>query len=626
MHRAEHSLVVRRHGHCLTCIVLLTAALVLAAASGGCSVPQARGLIHVSPTGSPDGDGSDQQPVATIQRGIDLAQPGDVVKVAPGQYAGNIRLRSHVSVIGAGVDHTTVSAEQGDVVTANVANALFEGFTVDGMNMAKNGLTCDWEYVASTPNNLPLIVRKNVFKNMTGHGVYSQYARIVLESNRIAHTGGSGVHLFRADSTIVSNDISYVDIGVYLQDRRAELRHNRIDHTYRTGIQVHNMDHCILYRNDLSDMAGDGITCESNSAPSIVQNSIERSGRHGVYSTSRSAPVLRGNRITGHAECGVQVDGGKEAGPPVDLGRADDLGRNSIWNNGGHEVRNTSPTHVYAVGNWWGSTDREPRIQGQVDFADALLHQPTFREFDPADTSHTESGQAGAAEPDRHRPGKRRIVRLPDGKTTMDFVWIPSGMLRVGDGLVVDSARVVPVRGFWMGVHEVTREQFRAFVRQNPQKAIIGDLPQQYVNDNRVAAYPRHAVRWVDWRSARKFCEWSGTTLPTQIQWEYAAKGGKNLDYATSDGTVSVQHASYRDTARQTLQVRAFLPNPFGLFDMSGNVWEWCQDELPGGGRPIRGGAYNSPAYELRTSYQVVRPPGEPTDATGFRCVLTDVH
>ena len=92
-------------------------------------------------------------------------------------------------------------------------------------------------------------------------------------------------------------------------------------------------------------------------------------------------------------------------------------------------------------------------------------------------------------------------------------------------------------------------------------------------------------VNWVRWYGAKAFAEFYNVSLPTEAQWEYAARGGQMLDYPTDDGTLSLSKANYNgdtpgvyDPDGHSVAVGSYSANPFGLYDMGGNVWEWCED------------------------------------------------
>jgi formylglycine-generating enzyme required for sulfatase activity len=92
-------------------------------------------------------------------------------------------------------------------------------------------------------------------------------------------------------------------------------------------------------------------------------------------------------------------------------------------------------------------------------------------------------------------------------------------------------------------------------------------------------------VNWVKWYGAYAFVEYYDVSLPSEAQWEYAARGGQQLEYPTDDGTLSLSKANYNGDSPgvynpngHSVAVGSYPPNPYGLYDMGGNVWEWCQD------------------------------------------------
>ncbi|SVE46507.1 uncharacterized protein METZ01_LOCUS499361, partial [marine metagenome] len=92
-------------------------------------------------------------------------------------------------------------------------------------------------------------------------------------------------------------------------------------------------------------------------------------------------------------------------------------------------------------------------------------------------------------------------------------------------------------------------------------------------------------VNWVKWYGAYAFSKYYSVGLPTEAQWEYAARGGLQLEYPTDDGTLDMTKANYNgdnpgvyNPDGHSVDVGSYPANPYGLYDMGGNVWEWCQD------------------------------------------------
>jgi formylglycine-generating enzyme required for sulfatase activity len=234
------------------------------------------------------------------------------------------------------------------------------------------------------------------------------------------------------------------------------------------------------------------------------------------------------------------------------------------------------------------------------------------------------------------------------------MVLIPAGSFEMGDhfGEGNKDGRELPVHtveldAFYMDVYEVTVGQFREFVNQSGYN---------YNRWNDVAEYSsgdKYPMVYVSWNDATAYAKWAGKRLPTEAEWEYAARGGlvgkryfwgdekpdgsqcnfadKNTDYNWSDKTVD-------DGYKYTAPVGSFIANGYGLYDMAGNVYEWCQDWYgkdyysssptknplgPGSGsyRVLRGGSWRNTANDLRVAYRITYHPLYGTNAYGFRCV-----
>ena len=206
---------------------------------------------------------------------------------------------------------------------------------------------------------------------------------------------------------------------------------------------------------------------------------------------------------------------------------------------------------------------------------------------------------------------------------------------------------------FYIDVHEVTNAQYKNFLDANPQwrKDRIDTQYHDgdYLNDWNGSDYPSgkgdHPVAHVNWYAANAYAQWAGKRLPTEAEWEKAARGGlEGKEYPWGD-EITHDHANYsrtggKDRWRRTAPVGSFEPNGYGLYDMAGNVWEWCADWYgnypessvqnptgPGSGqyRVLRGGGWDDHALKPRAAN---RERELPTDADhlygGFRCVAQD--
>ena len=252
----------------------------------------------------------------------------------------------------------------------------------------------------------------------------------------------------------------------------------------------------------------------------------------------------------------------------------------------------------------------------------------------------------GNDELERMKPKYARDL-LPVG-----MVLIPAGSFEMGDHLD-NLPRALPVHtvelnAFYMDINEVTVGQFRQFIQQSEY-----NYEGNWLNVNKYSPTIDHPMIYVTWRDAVTYAEWAGKRLPTEAEWEYAARGGligKRYSWADAE-SVARKYANYHGTSgkdrwdKSTAPVGRFKPNGYGLYDMAGNVWEWCADWYNGnyysnspaknplgpdtgqlfdwGGpcRVLRGGSWHNAASALHVAFRAFLISDDRRYFTGFRCV-----
>jgi formylglycine-generating enzyme len=234
-------------------------------------------------------------------------------------------------------------------------------------------------------------------------------------------------------------------------------------------------------------------------------------------------------------------------------------------------------------------------------------------------------------------------------KDREDYVWIPSGTFKMGcvpnDPKCKSEEKpqhaVTITKSFWMGRNEVQTGSYQRYVDDDKKARKMPSRGPAWDEKWKLSSYPVVEVTATD---AEAYCGWAGGRLPTEAEWEYAARAGKpDQINPLPDGDASREKANFfgtkgNDKWEQAAPVRSFDPNAWGLFDMAGNVWEWCKDAFsktyyqespaidppgpPGDLHVVRGGSWDSdPKEHLRISYREGHRFG---NSVGFRCVLPD--
>ncbi len=204
------------------------------------------------------------------------------------------------------------------------------------------------------------------------------------------------------------------------------------------------------------------------------------------------------------------------------------------------------------------------------------------------------------------RVGERKTIVIKD--VELAFRWCPPGVFMMGEE--DEQHRTKITKGFWIMETQVTQSQW---------KAVMGKNPSHFKGDN-------NPVENVSWKDCNKFCKKCAqlglpVQLPTEAQWEYACRAGSSGDYA---GDLDEMGWYDWNSDSKTHPVGQKMPNAWGLYDMHGNVCEWCQDRYKSDyeERVIRGGCYCSSSSWCTSETRWYYVPDKQTDDTGFRCVV----
>ncbi len=247
----------------------------------------------------------------------------------------------------------------------------------------------------------------------------------------------------------------------------------------------------------------------------------------------------------------------------------------------------------------------------------------------------------------------------PSNSVDANMALIPAGRFQMGskNGEFDEKpVHTVYVDAFYIDKYEVTNAQYKQFVDANPQWR-KNRIPRAYHNgsylsDWNLNDYPvgkgEHPVTYVSWYAAMAYAQWAGKRLPTEAEWEKAARGGEVGQRYPWGNSIDSGKANYGTNSGGTTRVGNYPANNYGLYDMTGNVREWCLDAYQGGfyksshrrnplaggtltevvenfanlkgSRVLRGGSWSSPARGMRVADRLGYMPTYAYPYVGFRC------
>ena len=277
---------------------------------------------------------------------------------------------------------------------------------------------------------------------------------------------------------------------------------------------------------------------------------------------------------------------------------------------------------------------------------------PGKPEAEMAPTPPKPHGAAGEAKP----PGKahsltngspaskaRALSKLPAtilGKDGAPMVLVPAGEFPMGSEQGDDDEQPVHrvfLDSFYLDTFEVTNGQFAKFV-----VAIQSEPPWGFADPETPVLHAERPVRWVNWLEATGYCLWAGKRLPTEAEWEKAARGPEGRLYPWGSDPPTPLHAVFglKEGTETVSPIgdRNKGTSPYGVHDLAGNLYEWVADwyddafytplpalnprgPMEGTTKVQRGGSYINGPYRLRAAFRTKGDPTEHDPHVGFRCV-----
>ena len=225
------------------------------------------------------------------------------------------------------------------------------------------------------------------------------------------------------------------------------------------------------------------------------------------------------------------------------------------------------------------------------------------------------------------------------GKDGVPMVLVPAGEFTMGSDKGDDDEQPIHrafLDSFYMDKFEVTNGRFAKFV-----EAIQSEPPWGFADKETPVVHSDRPVRWVNWMEAMGYCLWAGKRLPTEAEWEKAARGADGRVYPWGSDAPTPAHAVFglkegADTV-SPIGNRDKGKSPYGVHDLAGNLYEWVTDwydeefykknpainprgPVEGTAKVQRGGSYINNPYRLRSSFRTKGDPTEHDPNVGFRC------
>ena len=291
-----------------------------------------------------------------------------------------------------------------------------------------------------------------------------------------------------------------------------------------------------------------------------------------------------------------------------------------------------------------------------------IQHSEEITEIEAESIPESQESDIVAVERPRQ---ESRYETLPDDfDVPENMVFIPAGEFQMDSeneksNNTLISTQNVFINGFLIDIFPVTNAQYMKFLDANPQWQ-KKNVPSQLHDGSYLESWigrspPRnrtdHPVVYVSWYAAMAYAEWVGKRLPNKAEWERAARGGLHGKKYSWGDSINTEQANYGMHIGKTTEVNKYPPNEYGIYDMVGNVWEWCLDEYDEdtnqhryemtavdigditneylnvrSSRVVRGGSWASSERATQIAYCGWATPNFTHYNYGFRCVKEIVN
>jgi len=242
------------------------------------------------------------------------------------------------------------------------------------------------------------------------------------------------------------------------------------------------------------------------------------------------------------------------------------------------------------------------------------------------------------------------IIQQTSEKDGMEMVYVPAGSFTMGSNSSEADTDEIPehevyLDAFWIDKYEVTNSQYAQCMAAGACAAPI--ITKSYTRTSYYgnSEYDKYPVIYVSWYEAQAYCQWAGRQLPTEAQWEKAARGTDGRKYPWGNEKPTNKHSNFGSLNKGTTDVGIYNEgqSPYGCFDMIGNVWEWVFDWyqedyysssdneknpsglLLGEKKVLRGGLWGFSEKVLRVTYRDSDTPDTTGNSSGFRCCVINI-